>query len=250
MRIWRLPRLVAWRRRVPVVFDAFVSLFETEEDRRADDGVAAWRGFRYLLEDRLACRLADRVVVDTDTHLRHFVEHLRIPPDRLRRIWVGADDDVMRPGPPPHNSRFRVFVYSSFIPLHGLEYVVRAASALERSGEDVAIDVVGSGETEGAIRQLADQLQVRTVTFLGPRRYEELPALMSAADVCLGIFGTSPKAGRVIPNKVFDALAVARPVITERHPGGTRSARPSRDRVPLPRRRFRRPRGGARRPER
>ena len=129
-------------------------------------------------------------------------------------MWVGADDDVMRPGPPPTSGPFRVFVYASFIPLHGLEHVVRAAHLLERRNEDVQIDIVGSGVTARATEQLATDLGTTNVKFLGRRRYEELPRLMAASHLCLGIFGTSPKAQRVIPNKVFDALATARPVLT------------------------------------
>jgi len=37
---------------------------------------------------------------------------------------------------------------------------------------------------------------------------------IAAATLCLGIFGTTAKARRVVPNKVFECVAVGRPVIT------------------------------------
>ena len=124
-------KAVARLRGAPVLFDAFVSLQETAEDRRATGG---WvRSQRLDLEDRLACRLADRVLVDTDAHAEHFATELATPRSKLRRLWVGADDDVMRPRPEVRHDDFRVFVYASFIPLHGLEHVVRAAAILERT---------------------------------------------------------------------------------------------------------------------
>ena len=49
---------------------------------------------------------------------------------------------------------------------------------------------------------------------------------MAHADACLGIFGTSPKARAVIPNKVYDALACARPVITADTPAIAELLRP------------------------
>jgi glycosyltransferase involved in cell wall biosynthesis len=44
--------------------------------------------------------------------------------------------------------------------------------------------------------------------------YEQLPQALAAAGCALGIFGTSAKAQRVIPNKVFQALACGAPVVT------------------------------------
>jgi glycosyltransferase involved in cell wall biosynthesis len=205
-------KAVGWPRGAPVLFDAFVSLQETAEDRRAP---GAWiKSQRLDLEDRLACRMADRVLVDTNAHAEHFAEELTTPRSKLRRLWVGADDDVMKPRPAVAHDDFRVFAYASFIPLHGLEHVVRAVAILEQRGERLSINLVGSGATEISVRALAQQLDVRSITFVGRRPYEELPAWIARSDLCLGIFGTSPKARRVIPNKVFDALACERAVLT------------------------------------
>ena len=203
-----------------------------------------WLGSRRLeLEDRLACRWADRVLVDTDAHGDHFATELATPRSKLRRLWVGADDDVMRPRPEAAHDDFRVFVYASFIPLHGLEHVVRAAAILEKRGEKVSIDLVGSGDTESSVRALTEQLGVHSITFVGRRPYEELPERMARSDLCLGIFGTSPKARRVIPNKVFDALGLRARRHHRRHPRGPRAVAPRRRRVGVP---TRRPRGARR----
>jgi glycosyltransferase involved in cell wall biosynthesis len=48
--------------------------------------------------------------------------------------------------------------------------------------------------------------------------YRELADWIDHADVCLGIFGDSDKASRVIPNKVFQILAMGKPLITRDSP--------------------------------
>lgn len=204
----------ASRGRIPVVFDAFLSLYEMSVEDRVLVRPGSGRAKALAFEDRLACESAARVLLDTNAHIEYFVERFRLPHDRFRRVWVGADDELVHPQPPPANSHLRVFMYASFIPLHGVEYVVRAAALLEAANADVDFDIVGSGLTERPVRELAERLGVRTVRFHPPRPYPALVRAMAASDVCLGIFGTSPKTARVIPNKVFDALAAARPVVT------------------------------------
>jgi glycosyltransferase involved in cell wall biosynthesis len=199
---------------VPLVFDAFVSLFDTfvTDRRRLPSG--GLRARTVALVDQVACRLPDRVLLDTEAHIDYFVRRFGLPRDRFRRVWAGADDRVMSPIPRTGDGTFSVFLYGSFVPLQGVEHVIRAAHLLESGGVEARFTVAGEGQTYRAVRRLADELEVRSIQFLGWRPYADLPGLMGQSDVCLGIFGTTPKAGRVIPNKVFDGLAMGRAVVT------------------------------------
>jgi len=45
--------------------------------------------------------------------------------------------------------------------------------------------------------------------------YVEVPKVIAAHDIVLGVFGTTAKASRVIGNKVYECMACARPTINE-----------------------------------
>jgi glycosyltransferase involved in cell wall biosynthesis len=98
-----------------------------------------------------------------------------------------------------------VLFVGKLIPLHGLETILAAAQL----APDLEFRIVGSG-------QLARLLERRpaNVEHVPWIEYEELPQELHRAKCALGIFGTSAKARRVIPNKVFQALACGTPVVT------------------------------------
>ena len=216
-----LARLLTIFSRKPLVFDALLSLTETIiEDRGLVPRGSLLTRLVYLV-DKYSCHLADLVLLDTEAHIRHFQQDFGVRLDKLRRVPVGADEVYCRgPSPPPpllagEGNPFRVVYFGQYIPLHGVNYIVEAAKILEED-PGIRFELVGDGQTYGEASSLAERLQVKNVTF---HRTWLLPEDLIAdyiitADVCLGAFGDSPKARRVVPIKVFVALAMGKPVIT------------------------------------
>ena len=203
---------LARARGLPLVFDAFLSLYDTVVADRGllDARSAGGRALRAV--DALACRAADLVLADTPAHADYLAELSGVPRERFRVLWVGAREEVFRPlaGVEPDPSL--VLFYGTFIPLHGLETIVRAAAALEPDGFRVRI--IGRGQESERIDRLAAELGARNLERVPSVPLEALPGEIARAGVCLGIFGTTGKADRVLPNKLFECLAVGRPVVT------------------------------------
>lgn len=207
----KLLTMVGKRRRL--IFNPLVSLYDTLIDDRdlfSPDSLAAH--FLFFL-DRLAFRLADRIVLDTDVHIDYISEKFGIDRDKFERVFVGADEEVFSPRPRQERvSPFVVLFVGKFIPLHGIPHIITAASMLEE--EDIRFEIVGSGQLYDEIMDLRRRLNVKHITFTEWIPYQRLAEKMAQAHLCLGIFGESGKARRVIPNKVFQGLAVGMPVIT------------------------------------
>jgi len=78
----------------------------------------------------------------------------------------------------------------------------------------VEFRLIGSGQTFKETKKLSKQLGLRNIEFLPPIPIEELPYEISAADICLGgHFGLTEKAARVVPGKIYQILAMEKPII-------------------------------------
>ena len=185
----------------PIVFNPLVSLADTfiSDRARFQPGSAAAR----ILErvDRHAFASADVVVADTDAQAAFFAQLTNTP---IEVCFVGAEDDVFAPRWEPSDPFTAVFV-GKLIPLQGADVILEAA----RRAPELRFRVIGSGQLDALLERRPPN--VEHVAWV---EYDRLPQELECAGCALGIFGTTAKAARVIPNKAFQAIASATPLVT------------------------------------
>ena len=188
----------------PVVFNPLVSLSDTLVGDRGRFGPRSLPARLLRRIDRRALRSVDLVVADTEAHAGFLADLAGLPRDGFAICFVGAEERVFRPGWSPQEPFTALFV-GKLIPLHGLETILMAARLVPELG----VRIVGSGQLDHLLANRPPNVEwVRWV------EYEQLAAEFHAASCGLGIFGTSDKAQRVIPNKAFQSLACGTPLVT------------------------------------
>jgi glycosyltransferase involved in cell wall biosynthesis len=203
-----LPAAKRAARGAPVLFNPLVSLTDTLVSDRARFRPGSLPARALSLVDRRALRAADVVVADTEQHARFFAELADL--ERVEVCFVGAEERVFRPG--PSGAFTHALFVGKLIPLHGVETILEAA----RLAPELPFRVVGAGQLDRLLEH-----RPANVEWVPWVEYEQLAGELHAAGAALGIFGTSEKAARVIPNKAFQALACATALIT----GDTPAAR-------------------------
>jgi glycosyltransferase involved in cell wall biosynthesis len=207
-------KLVALLKRRPLVFDVFISLYDTAVTDRelASPSSLVARTARFV--DRLAIRLSDRFIADTKTHGQFLATLANVPSRRFGVVYLGADEQVFDPASGVNVEPRSIVFYGTFVPLQGTEVIVQAAREL--GDLKVSLRMIGEGQTLAGTQALAEDLGLGNVDFPGRLSQPELRDVMASAAICLGVFGRTAKADRVVPHKVYEALAVGRPVITGR----------------------------------
>ena len=188
----------------PLVFNPLLSLYDSIVLDRGRWGARSIPARVLAAVDRRALRLADLVVADTDAHADYFAELSGIARAKLEVCFLGAEEPPFGPGWRPDDSVHCLF-YGKLIPLHGLETILEAA----RLAPDVQFRIAGTGQLEHLLERPPEN-----VTWVRWVDHAQIPAELWSAGCALGIFGTTEKASRVIPNKAFEALACGTPLVT------------------------------------
>lgn len=194
--------------RTPVALDHLVFARDTALDRRVSS-----RWLVRLLDwlDRAAVSAAHLPCVDTAEHRDRVSARAR---DRSVVVPVGAPSEWFYPPMRTASERVRVVFFGSFTPLQGTPVIGEALRLL--AGDDrFAFTIVGRGQDYEETRAAAGAADVEWIDWVEP---ELLPYLVACHDVCLGIFGTGPKALRVVPNKVFQGAAAGAAIVTSDTP--------------------------------
>jgi glycosyltransferase involved in cell wall biosynthesis len=131
---------------------------------------------------------------------------------------VGCNEDIFRPAPYAAGQLpLRVLSYNTFLPLHGVDVILQAAAQVREL--PLRLKIIGAGPLQGEMLQLARTLRLENVEFCPPVAPAQLADEIAQADVCLGgHFGSSDKASRVVPGKIYQMLAVGRPIVAANSP--------------------------------
>jgi len=166
-------------------------------------------------------RTSDHIVVVTRAFKDYLVEYWHVPPEKISVVENGVETNVFYPHGESAALRERLGLAGKFVVsyigtigmAHGLETLIEAAVLLQNSSPEVSFLIVGEGAEKEHIVSLAASRNLSNIIFRDQQPREIISTYISASDACLVLLKKSELFKTVIPSKMLEFMACARPVI-------------------------------------
>ncbi len=211
-----------WKR-VPFVFEV--------RDLWPESLVAVGIGNENSLLHRLMAKIAgflykrsDRIVVVTPAFKTHLVERWGVPEEKVVVVENGVETEMFQADAADDapvdlrkawhaENKFVVCYVGTMGMAHGLETLLEAAAQMKESRPDVLFVLVGEGAEKERIITLARDRNLSNIRFIDQQHRAAIPAFIGASDACLVLLKKTDVFKTVIPTKMLEFMACARPVI-------------------------------------
>lgn len=98
--------------------------------------------------------------------------------------------------------------------MNGLDYLLDVAKLLDERGiTDIHIPIVGSGALKAHLAERIKNEGIRSAALYDAVQKQDMPKILSAADVGIAVFAPKPHLEKNSANKFFDFLATGLPVV-------------------------------------
>lgn len=202
--------------RKPVYFDPHGGLYYAYAEGRKivdSDSIIA-RCLRIL--DKVGAKVCDVYILGSEEFKRELASEFSIPEEKVCVIYTGADESRFNPNREDDETDVDVLYWGTFIPFHGLEILLQAATDLS---SDITIGLIGrtyGEQSEQYLERLKNTKQrndLDNVRFLGSVSQPELCRQIRAADLVAGYLTDNKYLGMTISNKVGEAAYMGKPVL-------------------------------------
>lgn len=211
--------IACWKR-APLVFEvrdlwpeSLAAVGVGQENSLLHRVLGAVAGFLY--------RHARKIVVVTPAFQEHLIRHWSVPEERIAVVENGVETDLFSPRTTDRELREQLGIVDRFVICyigtmglaHGLDTLIAAAKRLQENRPDIAFLLVGEGADKERIRALARDEKLSNLCFIDQQPRERIPLFINASDICLVLLKKTELFKTVIPTKMLEFLACAKPVI-------------------------------------
>ncbi len=177
-----------------------------------------------MVESR-ALRQADMTLA-LNERLRDYVVALGADAGRTEVLGAGINTSLFHPDNKGKDVRQRYGIKESDVVLFFMGWLyhfsgIKEVAAQVAAGADFKLLIVGDGDALADLQKIQETHKAADRIILAGRKpYEQIPAFIAAADICLlPAYPTEAIMQDIVPIKVYEYMAMSKPVIATRLPG-------------------------------
>lgn len=162
--------------------------------------------------EKAAMAFADRVICPGPSY-REVYAARRAPLHKFTEIYNVPDESIFRPLGLARDPNL-IVAHGSVIERYGFDLIVAAMPRILRSRPDAVLEIIGDGEHLSTVRALAARSGVGDhVRFTGRVPLETMSERLERAAVGVVATIVNPFTDRILPNKVYELVALGIPVV-------------------------------------